>query len=192
MMQLTPLRGTVVYLGVVLDRKVTLCSDPRDSVEAGFEGFAGECHGGLTRPSCSRVMAIHPKRGTTIRNTRQLSILSEEELGEIAAAMDLPRLAPEWVGANVVLRGIPALSTLPPASRLVFEGGAVLTIDIENGPCRHPGDVIEALHPGRGTAFPKAAKGRRGLVGWVERPGTLALGETCALHIPVPRRYAHA
>lgn len=192
MMRLTPLRGTVSYLGVVRDRKVTLASEPRTEVTAGFEGFEGECHGGLTRRSCSRVMAIHPAKGTQIRNTRQLSILSGEEMDAIAAAMDLDLLAPEWLGANLVLRGIPALSTLPPASRLVFGGGAVITVDIENGPCRYPGEVIDSHRPGKGAAFPKAAKGMRGVVGWVERPGTIALGDTCALHIPTPRIYAHA
>ena len=183
------IEGRLVWLGVVLDRDVTLCAEPRETVEARFEGLDGECHGGLTRPSCSRVTVLHPTRGTEIRNTRQVSILSAEELAEVASALGLPALRPEWVGANLVLEGIPALTLIPPASRLVFDDGPVLAVDVENGPCRFPGDVIEAAHPGHGRGFAKAARGRRGVTGWVERPGRLALGQRVALHVPDQRPY---
>lgn len=119
----TGLYATVAFLGVVRDRAVTLCSEPMAEAEATWEGFAGECHGGLTRPSCSRVLRQYPVRGTEIRNTRQVSILSEEELAGVAADLGIPLLMPEWLGANMVIRGIPDFTTVPPASRLVFEGG---------------------------------------------------------------------
>ena len=35
--------------------------------------------------------------------------------------MELDRLPPEWLGANIVLEGIPELTRIPPASRLVFD-----------------------------------------------------------------------
>lgn len=187
----TDLYATVTYLGVVRDRAVTLCSEPLDAVEAGWQGLAGECHGGLTRPSCSRVLKQYPARGTEIRNTRQVSILSAEELAAIAGDLGIPRLAPEWLGANLVVGGIPEFTTVPPASRLIFEGGAVLAIDTENGPCRFPAEVIEGHHPGHGLAFAKVARGRRGVTGWVERPGTIRLGERARLHVPPQRLYAH-
>jgi hypothetical protein len=190
MLEPTPIAGRIVWLGVVRDRRETLCSEPLESVEAGWEGFAGECHGGLTRPSCSRVLKLYPERGTEIRNARQVTILSAEELSAIAADLGLDRLPPEWLGANLVLEGVPALTTLPPASRLVFEGGATLTVDVENGPCRFPAEVIEAHRPGHGRAFPKVARGRRGVVAWVERPGRLASGETARLFVPPQRLYA--
>jgi MOSC domain-containing protein YiiM len=135
-------------------------------------------------------MKQYPKRGTEIRNTRQVSILSVEELAEIAEALGIPELRPEWVGANIVMEGIPALTTLPPASRLMFEGGAALAVDVENGPCRFPAEVIEGHHPGHGRAFPKVALGRRGLTGWIERPGMLRVGEVARLHVPAQRLYA--
>lgn len=182
------IEGRIAWLGVVRDREVTLCSDPLEAVEAGFAGLEGECHGGLTRPSCVRVTAQHPK-DSEIRNTRQASILSVEELAEVAAALGIPALRPEWVGANLVLEGIPQLTLVPPASRLVFEDGPVLTVDVENGPCRFPAEVIERHHPGRGMGFAKAARHRRGLTGWVERPGRLALGQRVALHVPPQRLY---
>ncbi len=189
---LTPTRltGTITWLGLVADRRATLCADPVDRVEAVWEGLAGECHGGLTRRSCSRVVAQYPK-GTEIRNTRQISILSEEELAAIAAAMDLPTLDPAWLGGNIVLRGIPDLTLLPPGSRLIAPSGAALVVDMENGPCQFPAREIEARHPGHGKRFIPAARGRRGVTGWVERPGTMARGDALALHVPPQRLYPH-
>ncbi|MEM6680127.1 MAG: sulfurase [Pseudomonadota bacterium] len=190
MLETTEITGRVVFLGVVLDRRETLCAEPRERVAAGFEGFEGEYHGGLTRPSCTRVRKLYPSKGTEIRNTRQLSILSAEELAGIADGLGLERLDPAWLGASIVFEGIPALTTLPPASRLLFDSGTCLTVDIENGPCRFPAEVIEAHHPGQGMAFPKIARGRRGVTGWVERPGTIALGDTARLFVPPLRAYA--
>jgi hypothetical protein len=184
----TAITGTVAFLGLVRDRAGSLRSAPVTEVAAGWEGFAGESHSGLTRASCSRVSAQYPK-GTEIRNTRQVSILSEEELAAIAAGMGLPSLRPEWLGANLVLRGIPDLTLLPPASRLIFAGGAAIAIDMENGPCQFPAREIEAEHPGFGARFRPAAEHRRGLTGWIERPGTIRLGEAVRLHVPPQRPY---
>lgn len=184
----TAIIGRVVWLGLVCDREASLLSSAVEAVEAGFAGLAGESHGGLTRPSCSRVSAQYPV-GTEIRNTRQASVVSAEELAAIAAAMGLERFAPEWLGTNLVLAGIPELTLVPPASRLVFAGGAALTVDLENRPCQLPAREIEARHPGRGRAFKTAASDRRGLVAWVERPGTILLGEGVRLHVPPLRLY---
>ncbi|SET37663.1 MOSC domain-containing protein [Oceanicella actignis] len=186
----TSIAGRVAFLGVVRDRRVTLRSEPLTAVEATFEGFAGECHGGLTRPSCSRVAAQYPK-GTEIRNARQVSILSVEELADIAARMGLEALRPEWLGANLVLEGIPDLTLLPPSSRLIFASGASIVVDMENGPCQFPAQEIERERPGKGKGFKPAAEGRRGLVGWVERPGPIALGDEVRLHVPPLRLYPH-
>jgi hypothetical protein len=126
----TAIEGRVAWLGRVPDRAASLRAVAAARLELGFDGIAGDAHAGLTRPSCSRVLAQYPARGTPIRNTRQVSILSVEELAETAAALGLPALAPEWVGANLVLEGVPMLTRLPPASRLVFAGGATLTVDL--------------------------------------------------------------
>lgn len=187
----TEIVGKVVWLGLVADREVTLCSDPVDKVSASFDGFAGECHGGATRPSCSRVK-LQYDRGTEIRNTRQVSVLSEEELTDVAAEMGIPSIAPEWTGANVILQGIPQFTMIPPASRLLFSGGVAIGVDMENGPCKYVGDEIERHHPGKGTAFPRIARERRGVTGWVEKPGEIAVGETVRLHVPPQRIYQPA
>ena len=180
--------GTVTWLGLVPDRKAALASTPVDRIEARFSGPEGEDHGGLTRPSCSRVLGQYP-RGTTIRNTRQFSVLSAEELAAIAADMGLSDLDPALVGATLVIAGIPDLTHLPPSSRLQAEGGATLVVDMENLPCTLPAKPIEAVHPGFGARFKTAAKGRRGLTAWVEAEGPLQLGQRIRLHIPAQRRW---
>lgn len=179
----TDIHGRVAWLGVVRDRAETLCSEPRAALSLGFDGAAGECHGGRTRPACSRVRLQYAK-GTEIANARQLSILSVEELAATAAAMGIDRIAPEWTGANIVFEGIPDLTGLPPSSRLIFESGASVVNDMANGPCKFVGEEIEARHPGRGLSFPRRARGRRGICGWVERPGEIAVGMTARVHIP--------
>ncbi|MEL7543026.1 MAG: MOSC domain-containing protein [Pseudomonadota bacterium] len=168
-----------------------LQSRPLQQVEVTWDGFVGESHGGQTRPSCSRVLKQYPERGTEIRNARQITILSLEELAEIARRMEIPNIPPEWVGANLALEGIPDLTQLPPSSRLIFENGTSLVVDMENGPCRFPAEILEAHFPGKGSAFPRKALGLRGVVAWVERPGLIAVGDRCRLHVPPARTYAH-
>ena len=105
--------GTVVWLGLVRDRAATLRAEPVEAVELGFEGPLGDSHAGLTRPACTRVRAQHPK-GAEIRNTRQISLLSAEDLAAIAATLGLPELDPALIGASLVVEGIPDLTRLPP------------------------------------------------------------------------------
>ena len=75
--------GTASQILVNEDRATGLDSSVRQRVTVTFAGFEGETHGGLTRPSCGRVKAQYP-RGTEIRNTRQITIVSQEELDDIA------------------------------------------------------------------------------------------------------------
>ncbi|MEM9061353.1 MAG: sulfurase [Pseudomonadota bacterium] len=187
----TGIHGEIVWLGCVPPGPPDIKSVAIDRIEVGWEGFAGEEHSGLTRPACVRVKKQYA-RDTEIRNTRQISILSEEEMIEVAARLDIPVLKPEWVGANMVLRGIPDFTLIPPSSRLIFDSGVALTVDTENAPCKFPADQIEAAHPGHGKAFPAKARNKRGVTAWVERIGQLESGARCELHIPPQRIYAHA
>jgi MOSC domain-containing protein YiiM len=183
--------GRVVWLGLVPDRMAGLSARPVEEAVALFSGFAGEAHGGLTRPSCSRVTAQHP-RGTEIRNSRQVSIVSEEELAEIARRIGLPRLDPAWLGAQMVVRGLPDFSHLPPSSRLQGASGATLVVDMQNRPCHLPARVIDVEAPGAGARFKAAGEGLRGVTAWVEREGPFALGDAVRLHIPDQRAWRAA
>src|SRR6476620_10703789 len=107
-------------------------SDRWGQVRVTMEGFEGDKHAGITRLSDARTP--HFKRGTVIRNSRQVSLVSVEELAEIAANMGLPLIEPEWLGANLLLSGIPNLTLLPPGTRLFFPKEAVLVVEGENEP----------------------------------------------------------
>ena len=160
-----------------------------EAVRVTYEGFEGDSHSGLTRQSCVRVKQQYGI-GAEIRNVRQISILSREELAEVAGTMEIPEVLPEWVGANLLLEGIPEFTRIPPSTRLIFAGGASLVVDMENGPCKFPGDVIEKHHPGRGGLFARAALGKRGVTAWVEREGEIRAGDRVEVHIPPQRIWA--
>lgn len=170
---------TAVVRGVLVASDArSLVSAAQPEVEVTFEGFRGDQHSGLTRRADGRT-PFYP-RGATIRNLRQVSLVSLEELAQIAAALGLPELRPDWLGANLLLEGIPALSLLPGLTRLFFEGGAVLVVMEENLPCSGPGKVLQALFPEiarLAAQFPRAALHKRGLVAVVEHPGMIRAGD---------------
>ena len=159
-------------------------SQPVSSLELTYGGVKGDYHEGLTRNSGAREPWY--LRGTEMRNERHVSILSEEELVQIAAGMELERVEPGWIGANLVFEGIPNLSYLPPRTLIMFESGVTLRIDGYNAPCRDTGGSI-ARHVGieaedhtrtdLALAFKEAAHMKRGLVAWVEREGVITKGD---------------
>ena len=143
---------------------------------------AGEMHAGLT-PSCSRVLSQY-ERGTEIRNVRQLSLVSEEELSAIADEMGIAQFDPSLIGSSVVLRGIPDFSHIPPSSRLQNDAGTTLTIDMQNRPCHLPWPKLRWITP----MSKRVSKPPHG-DGGVSRPGSsvrqLSVGDHG--HIPDQR-----
>ena len=166
-----------------------LSSSRIPSVRVSYEGLEGESHSGLVRSSCVRVRHQYTQ-GTEIRNTRQISIVSTEELAVIAETMGIDELKPEWLGGNLLVSGIPDFSQIPPSTRMIFDGGASLVVDLENSPCKYPGEIIDRHHPGFGKLFAKAAVGRRGVTAWVEREGHINTGDLIRLYIPPQRIYS--
>ena len=187
----TDIVGKIMWLGCVPDRDANLASENRDEMFATFSGVADEDHSGLTRLSCSRVVTQYPK-GTEIRNTRQFCVVSAEEIEAISTKIGIARLDPSWIGASMVIAGIPDFTHIPPSSRLQFDTGTTLVVDMENRPCHLPAKVIDGHLPGVGRAFKAAAKGRRGVTAWVEREGMLRVGDTVRLHIPGQRVWSGA
>lgn len=180
--------GEITWIGAVMDRDQSLRSQSMSEAMLDWDGIAGEAHGGINRPSCSRVAALYT-RGTDIRNTRQLTILSQEELARVAEKMGVDQFNPAWAGASLILKGIPDFTHLPPSSRLQAASGATLVIDMENRPCNLPVPVIEEDAPGKGRAFRTASNGHRGVTAWVERPGKITLGEPMRLFVPDQRAW---
>lgn len=187
--RLTDFTATVTWMGSVPQDPVNIRSAARDRLTLTYAGVPGENHEGRTRASCVRVKNRHPK-GTQIANTRQLSIISVEEMAEIAAEIGLETLDPEHLGATLVISGIPDFTHIPPASRLQGPDGVCIVIDVENGPCNFPAREIDKDAPGHGKAFKAAARGKRGVTAWVEREGTLKLGDTLKLFVPDQRGWA--
>lgn len=185
-----PFQGKVHRLLASPDRESGLEKHDAAGLDLTFAGIAGDCHGGLTRASDSRMVKQF-ERGTEVKNARQVSILSAEELAHIAEAMGIPEVKPEWVGANLVTTGIPELTMLPPSTRLQFPSGAMIVVDMENLPCRYPAAIIEGHHPEVALGFVAAARHKRGVVGWIEAEGPVGLGDAITVWIPPQRLYAH-
>jgi hypothetical protein len=187
----TSFSGRIVWLGAQPEpvEKLVIRSVPLTEMRLTFAGFAGESHAGLTRPSCGRVLQQH-KRGTEIRNVRQLCVVSAEEMAEVAATMGLEAMDYAWVGASLVVEGIPDFTHLPPSSRLQAPDGVTLVVDMLNQPCQEPAVTIDKALPGQGKGFKRAAMGKRGVTAWVEREGVLRLGDVLRLHVPDQRAWS--
>lgn len=176
-------RGVVDSIFTHAQESQDITSIQQSTVRVSFEGFEGDSHSGLTRSSCVRVKRQY-KVGTTIRNTRQVSILSAEELDVIASRMGLPAIKPAWLGANLCLSGIPDFTQIPPATRLLIGDEVSLVVDVENEPCKYPADIIEKQHAGYGAQFIKNAMHVRGVTAWVECEGVITKGDMVAVHTP--------
>lgn len=158
-----------------------------DEIVLGFEGAEGDFHAGHTRRSGGRE-PWYP-RGTEMRNERQLSIVAPDELAQIARRMGIREVRPEWIGANLLISGVPRLSMLPAGTQLFFRGGVTVKVDSQNRPCRVSGRAVAENagmpdHEVGSLLFPKAAKRVRGVVAWVEKPGVVKRGEQVSVRIP--------
>ncbi|MBT2729813.1 MOSC domain-containing protein [Bacillus sp. ISL-75] len=139
-----------------------------------FGGIRGDRHFGITSKADSR-QPMYP-RGTEILNRRQITIVSVEELDRIAEELGVESVLPEWLGANVLVKGFPELTKLTMGSRILFPSGAGLICMGENQPCTLPGDEIQKHyedHEKLSLRFVRAGYKRRGIVCAVERPGII-------------------
>ena len=158
-----------------------LSKEMRSSIEAELDGIVGDRHRSYSREAWQ---GDKQPQGTVRRNERQWSAVSVEELAEIAESLDLVEpLEAATLGANLCLDGVRQLSRLPKGSVLRFPSGAELIVEEYNPPCRDMGAQLASKHTTRSgrelseTAFSKAAKLTRGIVGVVEVPGTIVEGD---------------
>lgn len=178
-----PFQGVVKRLLFCEDSSQSIASQPVNSIDLNYAGIPGDTHSGLTRKACSRFTYLYNK-GTEIRNCRQVSIVSCEELQQIADAMGISEIQPEWLGANIQIEGIPDLSLLPPSTRLVSSSKATLVVDLENRPCIYPARIIDQHYPGKGRKFVRKALHKRGVTAWVEREGSIKVGDSIDVFFP--------
>lgn len=159
----------------------------RDHLDVDFAGIPGDFHAGVTRRSGGRE-PWYP-RGTEIRNERQITIVAADELALAAERMGIAEIRPEWIGANMVLTGVPRLSMLPSGTLLFFQNGVTLKVDGQNHPCKLAGRSIAENggldNPAESALlFPRHARRLRGLTAWVEKPGRLTIGESVTVRVP--------
>lgn len=158
-----------------------MSKEERASITVEFDGIVGDAHRSYVRKTWP---GDKQPEGTVRRNERQWSAVSIEELAAIQEAMDLTEApTPTELGANLCLRGIRDLSRLPKGTVLKFPSGAELIVEEYNPPCHDMGKKLARLHTTRSgeslssTAFSKAAKLTRGIVGVVEVPGKISAGD---------------
>jgi len=158
-----------------------LSKDEHATIQVELDGVVGDRHRSFERPTWA---GDKQPKGTTRRNERQWSAVSVEELAEIQRTMDLTEpLSASHLGANLCLRGLTELSRLPKGTILRFPSGAELMVEEFNPPCHDMGKKLASRYTTRSgqplssTAFSKAAKFTRGVVGVAEVAGAISAGD---------------
>ncbi|MEE8258812.1 MAG: MOSC domain-containing protein [Sphingomonadales bacterium] len=178
---------------VNLGSKDDLGKEPCAFLQAELDGFVGDRHRSFSRQAWA---GDKQAEGTKRRNERQWSVVSVEELAEIQQTMDLKEpLTAASLGANICLVGVPHLSRLPKGTTLIFPSGAELEVMEYNTPCLEMGQKLSKIYttssgqPVRDTAFSKAAKYCRGVVGVVEVAGIINAGDDVTIKLYAPPKW---
>jgi hypothetical protein len=180
-----PLYGKVasLHLGDNEDLSKQSCT----SLQAEIGGFTGDKHQGPVRKTWEGEWQ---PAGTLRRNERQWSAVSVEELAYISKRLDLSEsLSSETLGANLCMEGIAEFSLLPKGTSLWFPSGAVLLVEEYNPPCGDMGEQIASKYTTRsgqlltGQSWLRPAAGRRGLVGVIDLPGEINVGDEVEVRI---------
>lgn len=169
----THLTVTALCLGSVL----TVAKHPVPTLTFGAFGVEGDRHAGeLLVPRYGRL------KGQTVFNERQWSAVSEEEVAELEQRLGIA-LPPGALGENLRVSGLPRLTKTRPGTRLRLASGAILFVSGPNLPCPRAAQALAKAsgHPDVLATFMKEARGRRGLVGWVETPGGVSVGDVAAI-----------
>lgn len=158
-----------------------LSKEAHETIRVELDGIVGDRHRSYVRDTWKNDKQPY---GTVRRNERQWSAVSVEELQEISDAIDLKEsITAASLGANLCIEGIKELSRLPRGTLLKFPSGAELIVEEYNPPCGDMSRIQASRHETRSgvpvpdTAFSKAAKLKRGIVGVVEAAGTISAGD---------------
>jgi hypothetical protein len=164
-----------------------LSKDSQDSLAAEIGGFAGDKHQGPVREAWEGEWE---PAGSIRRNERNWSGVSLEELAHITERLELTdALIPATLGANLCVEGIPDFSLLPKGTKLVFPSGAVLLVEEYNPPCSDMGARIAECYSTRSgeqltdQAWLRPAAGRRGVVGVIDVPGEICVGDEVEVRV---------
>ncbi|MEM9334446.1 MAG: molybdenum cofactor sulfurase [Pseudomonadota bacterium] len=151
------------------------------SLSFDVDGIVGDRHRGHLRPNGRNDKQA---RGSMRRNERMWSAISTDELAQIAEDMGLAKpLTAADITMNIVLDGVPRLSRLPKGSLLRFPSGLELLVEEFCAPCLSKGSELAERYrdkdglPLQPTAFSRAAKLSRGLLGIVDVAGVAQVGD---------------
>jgi len=164
-----------------------LSKESHTSIQVELDGIVGDRHRSYVRKTWA---GDKQPLGTVRRNERQWSAVSAEELAEIRAELDLLEpVTAESLGANLCISGIGELSRLPKGSYLTFPSGCTLMVEEYNPPCKDMSELQAQRHatntgaPLSATAFSKASKLTRGIVGVIEAAGVISAGDNVVVTV---------
>ena len=190
-----PLHGTVESL--FLGAAGTLSKAAQSALEIAFDGIVGDRHRGLTRKAWEQT--DKQPGGTERRNERQWSAVAQEDLDQVSQVLSLAKpLTAGDVAVNLSISGIPDFSRLPRGTIFTFEGGVVLMVEEYNPPCSRMSKYVSESHEATTDAvledmdFIEASKFSRGLVGVVEVPGVISVGEGVSISPEVLPKWLRA
>lgn len=164
-----------------------MSKEEHPSIQVELAGIDGDGHKSYERKTWD---GDKQPEGSIRRNERQWSAVSAEELAEISVTLDLiEHLTATCLGANLCFSGIPQLSRLPKGTILKFPSGAELSVEEYNPPCHYMGKKVASLYATNSgetlssTAFSKAAKLMRGIVGVVEVAGAINVDDQVTVEV---------
>jgi MOSC domain-containing protein YiiM len=176
---MTELNGKVI--SVHSGSNDDLSKEQHSSIQVDLDGIVGDRHRSYVRKTWP---GDKQPAGTIRRNERQWSAVSLEELDDIQRQLNLEKsVTAASLGANLCISGIKELSRLPKGSFLRFPSGCTLMVEEYNPPCKDMSEIQAKLHttnshtPISATAFSKASKLTRGIVGVVEAAGIINAGD---------------
>ena len=179
------LHGKVVSLH--LGKNEDLSKQSRSSLKAEVGGFEDDKHQGSIRKTWEGEWR---PEGSIRRNERQWSGVSVEELAVITERLELTKaLSAETLGANLCIEGIPEFSLLPKGTLLVFPSGAMLMVEEYNPPCADMGEQIASKYSTRSgkpltdKTWLRPAAGRRGVVGVIDYPSEILVGDEVEVRV---------
>lgn len=185
--------GTVTFLGISPPAKRSDGSDYLetrgvDQLPCDLEGLVGDRHQGYVLSSGGRQKTVYA-RGTSIRNNRQWTAISGEELATIQHNLGLKEtVEAAHIGFNAQIDGLGPITQLPALTHLVFSPHAtfapkrpedvVWVVYAEILPCEIAGSALahRFQDPKLASAFPKASLGLRGCTGYVDKGGLVEEG----------------
>lgn len=143
---------------------------------------------GFTRTSDRRVPWL--PIDTEIRNQRQISMLSVEDLDALAVSLGISKIDPEWLNANFLISGLEDFSSLPRGTRMRLPNGGCILVEDRTYPCRGSGAAVKEFYPHRSNLeleFVAAAATLRGLLCTIELGGNVVEGDR--LEVLVPKQW---